>query len=252
VRFWPVDHSIPGATGFAVETAAGWVAYTGDIRFHGRSGENTRRFGEGLASLRPKALLCEGTRLTEPNRTSEQEVGENCLRAVQEAQGKLVVADFAPRNVERLVVFASVAAQTGRRLLVQPRDAYLLRAIALADPQLGDAMEDEHVGLYADPKAQIRAWEEAVRGRYRERTVSPLEVKDDPGAYILAFSLTEMSDMVDIEYLMNGRIGGIYVFSNSQAYDEEQKVDLVRLWSWTQYLGLKMVGLVPSQKGAGG
>ncbi|MDI7250922.1 MAG: exonuclease, partial [Bacillota bacterium] len=44
VRWWPVDHSIPGAGAFGVQTPAGWVVYTGDLRLHGSRGHLTRAF----------------------------------------------------------------------------------------------------------------------------------------------------------------------------------------------------------------
>lgn len=247
LRYWPVDHSLFGAVGFAVETGAGWVAYSGDLRFHGAQGHRSWAFADALGELRPAALLCEGTRLTQPNRTTETMVHENCLRAVREAAGRLVVADFAPRNVERLLTFVEIARDAGRRLLVQPRDAYLLRAMRLADPDLPEVMRDEHVGMYADPKVRPYEWEERVRARYADRLHGPLEVRRDPGAYLLAFSLTDMADMLDLDFLMGGQGGGVYVFSNSQAYDDEQKVDLVRLWNWAEHLGMEMVGLRPAR-----
>jgi len=46
IRWWPVDHSIPGAAAFAVATEVGWVAYTGDLRFHGGQGALSRRLME--------------------------------------------------------------------------------------------------------------------------------------------------------------------------------------------------------------
>ena len=113
VRWWPVDHSVPGAVAFAIQTEAGWVAYSGDLRFHGHRGAQTWAAAEGIAVLKPVALLCEGTRLTGPNLTTEGEVLVNCCRAVQAAAGRLVVADFAPRNVDRFETFARIAAETG-------------------------------------------------------------------------------------------------------------------------------------------
>jgi mRNA degradation ribonuclease J1/J2 len=44
----------------------------------------------------------------------------------------------------------------------------------------------------------------------------------------------------------------VYLFSNSQAYDDEQMVDLVRLWNWTEHLGLRLVGLEPAARGSRG
>lgn len=249
LRYWSVDHSIYGAVGYAVETEAGWVAYTGDLRFHGKHGAKTRQFAEALAKLKPVALLCEGTRLTEPNQTTEMEVYQRCLQAVQSADRELVIADFAPRNIERVEAFLEIARQTSRLLLLQPRDAYLVRAMHLAEPAaFADLMDDPHVAVYDDPKASQRKWEQVVRARYASRIVSPQMVVKNPGEYILAFSLTDMVDLLDLQYLMGGQISGVYIFSNSKAYDDEQKVDLERLWNWTQLLGLTMVGLKPPRR----
>jgi ribonuclease J len=168
-----------------------------------------------------------------------------CLESARRFAGRLVAADFAPRNVERLLSFLRIAGETGRRLLVQPKDAYLLRAMHLADPLTSDAMEDPRLALYHDPKVREREWEGAVRLRYRDRTVGPGEVHARPGEFLLAFSLTDVADLLDIDYLMGQEPGGGYIFSNSPAYDEEQMVDLVRLWNWTRRLGMELVGLKP-------
>jgi ribonuclease J len=252
LRFFPVDHSLHGAIAVAVETDAGWIAYTGDLRFHGERGPLSQAFVEELARLRPVALLCEGTRLPGGDKTTEAEVGDLCLKAVREAAGQLVVADFAPRNVERLLAFARIAAETGRRLLLQPKDAYLMRAIHLADPSVPDLMSLRQLGVYDDPKATEQKWERLVRDRYAGIIVGPRDVTADPGGCLLAFSLTDVADMLDLQLLLGTRPGGVYLFSNSQAYDDEQMVDLVRLWNWTNHLGLTLVGLKPAEKGPRG
>jgi ribonuclease J len=245
VKWWPVDHSLPGAVAFAVETDAGWVAYSGDIRCHGLRGAMTLEAANQMAALHPVGLLCEGTRLTGPNATTEAEVYENCRRVVDDAAGKLVIADFAPRNIERFEIFTRIAEETGRRLLVQPKDAYLLRVVHLADPSTVDLMASSHVAVYDDPKGVYRKYEEAVRARYVDRIVSPDEVRHHLGDFILAFSLTDAADLLDLEYLVGHQLGGVYIFSNSPAYDDEQTIDLVRLWNWMQHLGLTLIGLQP-------
>ena len=257
IKHWPVDHSLFGAAGYAVETAAGWVAYTGDMRMHGKNGRQTIAFAQALQALRPAALLCEGTRLAaERPATTEAEVHDACLRQVQAVPGQMVVADFAARNIERLETFIDIATQTRRQLLVQPKDAYLLRAICLADADMPDWMAHPSVALYADPKSTERNWETLVRRRYAQRMVNHLIVAKNPGDYILAFSLTDIADMLDIAAVMGSRAGnasrGIYLFSNSAAYDDEQKVDLERLWNWVDHLGLRMIGLERPTRNEGG
>jgi len=59
----PVSHSLEGATAYILHTSAGAVVYTGDFRFHGYNGDETRRFVERAAEVDPVAMVCEGTRV---------------------------------------------------------------------------------------------------------------------------------------------------------------------------------------------
>jgi len=237
--WWSVDHSVPGAVGFALETSVGWVGYSGDIRFHGRRGGETLKFAEGLSKLGLKVLLCEGTNLEGGKGLTEEDVAERAYELTRRARGKLVVADFGPRNVERLMSFLRVAKETGRLLAVQPKDLYLLEAIHLASPWTFPCPRDlERLALYADPKVQPKKWERELREAWWTRTVSPKHVSEDPGSFILCFSLWDANDLLDLE----GVEGGTYLYSNSRAYDEEQMVDLERLRNWVRHVGLELYG----------
>jgi ribonuclease J len=124
IRAFGVDHSIPGAVGYAVETDAGWVVYTGDLSLHGRGRERTLRFVEEAKRLRPAVLLIEGTRagpLGGENLT-EEEVAARAHGIVADSRGELVIADFSPRQVERLQSFLGIAEATGRILVVLAKD----------------------------------------------------------------------------------------------------------------------------------
>jgi len=244
LRWWPLDHSLFGAAGFVVETGAGLIAYTGDLRFHGQNRDLSHRFVEQLSATCPVALLCEGTRAGIGEQVTEDEVRDNCLGAVWTAEGRLVIADFAPRNVERLITFLDIARQADRRLLIQPKDAYLLAAMRLAEPaSVPDLKQEPWLAVYDDPKGQQYRWEQITRQVYADSLVGPDEVRAHPGDYILAFSLWDMADLLDVEYILGEAPGGAYIYSNSKAYDEEQKIDLVRLWNWTRHFGMEPVGL---------
>ncbi|MBC7262321.1 MAG: hypothetical protein H5T63_09930 [Chloroflexi bacterium] len=239
VRWWQVDHSVPGAVAFAICTSAGWIGYTGDIRFHGQNAPLMERFIQELARLELTALLCEGTHLSDEPVVTERQVAENALHLVRRAEGRLVVADFAPRNVERLSTFHKVAQETGRRLAIQPKDAYLLHAIALADPTtFPDPLTLPELVLYADPKSAPRSWEKELRQKWAVRMAGPAEVSDHPDEYILCFSLWDVNDLLDLQ----GIGGGVYIYSNSRAYDEEQAIDLARLRNWIRHVELRMEG----------
>ncbi len=241
LKWWPVDHSIPGAVGLAIKTSIGWIGYTGDIRFHGKSGALTHTFARELAALEPRVLICEGTHIDSRARLRERDVVQNALPLVQGAAGRLVIADFGPRNVERLLTFLEIAAQTGRKLVIQPKDVYLLEAIALADPaQFQDPLRYANLYLYEDPKCSPRVWEAALRGRWsaQQRTVGPQEVTNAPGEHLLAWSLWDLNDLLDLE----NTAGGIYLYSNSRAYDDEQAADLDRLRNWVRHMGMTLFG----------
>jgi ribonuclease J len=238
-RQWPVDHSIPGATSYAVHSSAGWVAYTGDIRFHGCNGSNTWDCGKELADLHPEVLLCEGTHIEDDKQVSEGEIVENALPLIRKASGKLIVADFGARNVERLQTFLRLAAETGRKLAVQPKDIYLLESISLADPQaFPDPWHLPALVVYADPKGSLRIWERTVRQNWVDRTVYPADISSNQGKYILAWSFWDLNDLLDLQ----GIEGGIYIYSNSKAYDEEQEADMGRLRHWVERMGLVLYG----------
>ncbi|MCU0861665.1 MAG: hypothetical protein MUE65_05035, partial [Methanomassiliicoccales archaeon] len=231
---FPVDHSIYGATAYAVRTEIGYVVYTGDLRAHGRQGERTWEFVERAASLDPVALVIEGTTTSraEAGGTSEGSVRDVCLRDASVEKG-LVVADFSARHFERLETFMSIAAETDRRLLVTAKDAYYLWALGCADGV--DRLRG--LGVYDALRASKDGAEAFARDLIPDALVDPREVAAEPGRYILAFSFHDMGNMLDIR-----PEGGTYLYSSSEAYSEEQVIDFRRLHQWVTRFGLKVKG----------
>ncbi|MCR4404788.1 MAG: MBL fold metallo-hydrolase [Candidatus Acetothermia bacterium] len=236
-RAFPVDHSIPGASAYAVETDRGWVVYTGDLRLHGGQAELTEAFVAAARALRPYLLIIEGTRAGVAGpRTSEAEVYENALRLVREHAGELVLADFGPRNIERLKTFLMIAQATGRRLLVLAKDAHLLGAIAAAAPEW-DLLQHPALGIFDEVKVEPQAWEEQLRERYPARLVPLEEVHRAPGEFVLAFSYWDLKHLLDL-----APRGGLYIYSSSESYTEEQEIDMRRLWNWLEFFRFDVAG----------
>ncbi len=238
LRAFPVDHSIPGSLAYAVETDAGWVVYTGDLRFHGKGGALTRRFVEEARALQPALLLVEGTRAgpSEGENITEDAVQTRALEIVARSRGRLVVADFGPRQLERLRSFLEVAAATGRRLAVLAKDLYLLEALARAG-EGDDLLGSPHLALYDDVVVRPDVWNRNVRDRHRGRLVGPDDVRADPGGYILAFSFWDVKNLLDIR-----PEGGVYLYSSSEAHGEEQAIDMRRLWNWLELFRMEVHG----------
>jgi ribonuclease J len=233
----PVDHSIFGACAYLVETSAGPVAYTGDVRFHGGARAATEKMRDTLAGRRPTVLLGEGTRADSDRLGSEEEVYQNALAAAKLAPG-LLVADFAPRNVERLLTFLQIARDVGRTLVVLDKDAYLLAAMHAAAPErVPDFAAEGRIRLYDDPRANLQGWQERVRDAYGHKQVGAAQVRQAPGDYILSFSYWDLKNLIDI-----GVEGGTYIYSSSEAHGEEQELDMARLLNWLKHFDLRLVG----------
>ena len=245
LRWYPVDHSIYGAAAFAVETSAGWVAYTGDLRLHGKRGEQTRQAVVAMAALKPTVLLCEGTRGADGADATEEGVHDTALEIVQQAAGKLVFADFGPRNVERLLIFHEIAQATGRRLAVLNKDAYLLEAMHYAAPA-----EVPHFGsvpgfaLYQKGRARLSGWERRLLDSHGSLLVDAAEVRRNPGNYILCFSFWDINELASL-----APVPAVYIYSSSEAYDEEMQMDHDRLRNWLEHFDVEIHGLGDALEG---
>ena len=241
VRHYPVDHSVYGACAWAVETSAGWVVYTGDLRLHGARGEMTRRFIAEAKALRPRVLICEGTRAGaargQDEQIGEDEVRANVMEEVRTTEG-LVVADFGPRNVERLCTFLDVARATNRKLVILAKDAFLLDKMRLASDEVPTMADTPELLVYRDLKAAPQFWEQTLRQSYSSRLVTGPDIKASGGDFIVCFSFWDVKNLIDMEPR-----GGKYIYSSSESYSEEQDIDFRRLHNWLRHFGMDGKGL---------
>ena len=238
VRYFPVDHSVFGATAYAINTSRGWVAYSGDLRLHGINGWKTSKAAEEISKLKPYIYLGEGTRVMETTQTTEENVYEKALQATRNTPGKMVLADFGPRNIERLQTFYRIAQETKRQLVVLAKDAYMLDKMSLASDQVTSLEQQTDILIYEDRHYRRTNWEEGIWDRFTDRKVTPSMIGNSPGEFILCFSFWDINDLIDI-----APRGGTYIYSSSEAYDEEQQLDMRRLNNWLKHFDIKGVGL---------
>jgi ribonuclease J len=177
---------------------------------------------------------------------TEEEVMHNAEQKVVEAEGKLVVADFGPRNLERLLTFKEIAAQCGRKLAILPKDAYLLQSLHLAMPEMPDPIADSVLVVYEEVK-NASTWEKDLLTQYRNqgKVVQPQDIRHDEGNYILCLSFWDINELIDIK----PGSGGLYIYSSSEAFNEEQRIDNKRLRQWLKHFGLLPVGVPDAETG---
>jgi len=247
LRCFHVDHSIPGACAWGIETSSGWVIYSGDLRFHGKRAESTRRFIDEAAALRPKALILEGTNVLRETNVAEREVYENGLKAIYDSNG-LIIADFSPRDLDRLLTFLQIAKDTGRKLAILPKDAYLLKAMHLLEPEIPDITQETGLVIYQDTIASRypSLWVRHICQEYESKIVLADDVRSTQDQFILCFSFFDLNELPSI----CPKPGSLYVYSSSEPHDEEQEIDFRRLHNWLKHFELKGVGLPIESNGS--
>jgi ribonuclease J len=243
IKAFPVDHSVFGAAAFAVKTSQGWVVYTGDLRLHGKLGGLTRAFAEAARELKPVVLICEGTHVETEKAIDEATVYARAQEIIKPCQ-TLVIADFGPRNLERLLTFRQIAKDCNRKLVVTTKDIYLLEAVSLATEVVVPPGQDDVLLLYREPK-QLERWEESIYDRYEHRSVGPKELRAKGPDYILCFSYWDVNELIEID----PKPGAVYIYSSSEAFDEEQRFDIVRLRNWLNLFGMQPVGVPDAKTG---
>jgi len=235
IQAYEVDHSIYGAVGYVLNGDV-TVAYTGDFRLHGHGAQKTRQFIKNARSA--SILIVEGTRVGRGEETdvTEEEVFSNCLEAIGRSD-QLAVADFSPRNFERLDTFVEIAKRTGKRTVVTAKDAYMLYAISCTEKNC--RMDDQEILIYDELKNKKRSrWEnEVVMRKWSDRYVSHRQISSAPEEYILCFSFFDLKHLLDVK-----RKGGVYVYSSSEAFSEEQALDFRRLNAWLNFFELTPYG----------
>ncbi|MGQ9545227.1 MAG: MBL fold metallo-hydrolase, partial [Candidatus Bathycorpusculaceae bacterium] len=228
-----VDHSVPGAYGFLIQTSSGVVVYTGDFRAHGAKPKMTYDFVEKAKEAEPLAVVSEATNMTGASVSSEGEVESKLNDIVKQADG-IVLADFASTDIDRLNSFYRIAKKTERCLTVSLRQAFLIEALrkdrGLSLPDLND----EHIFIFRKSKKRYEKWENNIIEQYKGKIVDVFEVSKQQCKAILAMSLYDLEELVEIQ----PTAGSCYVLSASEPFNEEMEIDFERLLNWLKHYGL--------------
>jgi len=230
-----VDHSVPGAYGFIIYTSEGPVVYTGDIRLHGTRPDMTEEFVKKAVEVKPIALLCEGTRITDPETDeSEQKVFNDCNTHVKNNKG-LVLADFNFKDMDRLRTFYNVANDNDRKFVVDISDVVYLKHLS-KDPQLNvPNYNDENIVIFKPLKS---SWTKSQKELLDEPNIVTAEdIAKNQDKMICSFSFWNFGALIDIK----PKSGSLYIHSLSEPFDDEGKFDKKRVNAWLDHYDLSRV-----------
>jgi ribonuclease J len=241
-----VSHSLEGATAYILHTSAGPIVYTGDFRFHGYKGDETRRFVERAAEVEPAAMICEGTRINSTQADSEERVKEVAKERVDKTDG-LVVANFPVRDTDRMRSFLEVARQTERALTINLKQAYLLEMFknsGIEAPRIDDDNLRVYIprktwGVYKDDRFSEKIQREDYD--YWERdfldhanAVTAKDIREHQDEYIFRCDFFELKELIDIK----PEVGSSYIRSVCEPFDLEMELDLKKVDNWLTHFRL--------------
>ncbi|KKG64484.1 MBL fold metallo-hydrolase [Methanosarcina mazei] len=235
IEMVPVDHSLPGACGYIIYTNEGNLVYTGDIRFHGSNQELSRKFVEKAKSVKPKWLICEGTRINNYQIDSENEVKEEITKLVSSSEG-LAFVEYPIRDIDRMKSIFQSAKMNGREFVIPLKAAYLIEALGDLCPF---CIEDVKIlvprkswGLIYNENYEqdlidkdYEKWERNYI--YRSNSITCKELNRNPQNYVVSMSLWEINQLVDIQPQ-----NAIWIKSSCEPFCEEMELDEGRKQNW--------------------
>jgi ribonuclease J len=246
-----VDHSVPGVTGFIIHTSKASIAYTADIRYHGRRAVDTEHFVERCGKSDIDYMLCEGTRVEETESRSEMDVEED-VKAIVKRTKKLVVCAYPPRDLDRLLSFYNAARDSQRDLVIDTKQAYMLKLFQTSETwkKVFPRPDDKRIKIYIPRKSwglvgrDVEHWtEKQLLQDYdlweREfldysNAVNYQDVSASQGDLLHFCSDYQLHQLIDIR----PDKGSSYIRSLTEPFDDEMELKEEKVKRWLAHFGL--------------
>jgi ribonuclease J len=257
---FPIDHSLPGALAFVVYSNEGKIAYTGDLRFHGRRSNLTREFVNRAKNEGIDILFSEGTRIDEEINESEEDVEEKAEEVIRKTDG-LVIVNYPLRDLDRMQTFFNVAKKTGRKLVINTKQAYILKLFEDAGinvyPKLSDVYvyvekkgwgmiskeyfyNFQDVGWVKSEKVEKKLLENDYKKWEREfldlnNAITAEGLRERQEEFIFRCDNFELQELIDIKPK-----NGVYIRSKTEPFDDDMIIEENRVRNWLRHFNLPM------------
>jgi len=243
-----VDHSIPGSMACLVESEDSQVLYTGDIRFHGKSGYN---LGEELDGLVPDVMFCEGTRIDKTEPDDEKKVETDLIDVILKCEG-LVMVGFTWKDIDRYETVRDAAIKSGRIPVFDPRLAYLLAKIGRSAYDEGARVFLERCGSmlyspgdYSNSKHKVgdmplSEWSSkpnvVVDTKHLENGISALELSENPSSYVLHLDYFRFKNILDFVLPE----GSVFVRAQCEPFNPKMELSQKRMVRWLKHFKINV------------
>jgi ribonuclease J len=247
----PVDHSIPGVHAFILDTSEGTIGNTADLRFHGRRSKDTEKFVDACNASSLDLLLCEGTRVDAVPSLTEYDVETTVKDIVNKTNG-LAICGYPIRDLDRLLSFYESAKQTNRDLVIDMKQAYLLKLFNESDNLRGNypSPTDSNIKIYIQrgtwglldkdlEKFSDRQFNMDYAEWQREflnypNAVDYRDIKANQKNFIFFCSDFRLQDLIDIK----PDEGATYIRSLTEPFDLEMELKEEQIKNWFTHFGV--------------
>ena len=242
-----VDHSLPGATGYIINTSDGAVVYTGDLRFHGRHNEWSFNFVEKAVNYDPVVMISEGTRINERTAKTEEYVQKESSKKIDRKKG-LAIVNFPIRDTERLLTFYNTAINNDRKLILEYRQAMLLDLLKDQGIENLPSSNDDNIRIFYPKKSwglvgrddypfeQIKqdysSWEKYYLNL--DNIIVSDEIKNNQENFVMFMNYFQLNNLMDIK----PKNGSVHIRSICEPFSEEMALDQKRIDNWLRLFGL--------------
>jgi len=237
-----IDHSMPGSCAFIIHTSIGPIVYTGDLRLRGRRKKDTEDFIKAAKDSKPKYLLCEGSLIHKRHVGSEDDVVTETVKFISRYNG-LVITSYPPRDLDRLTSMYRAAQKTGRLLVIDTRQAFLLdmfngefnypkpthKHIRIFLPKKGAGFLDSSQEF---AERDYFLWERKYL-KHKNRVMLE-EIKANPCQFMIYSNFSSVDDLVELEPPKNS----VYFRSHPEPYTEQMELDEKILINWLKRFNL--------------
>ncbi|MFB6213266.1 MAG: MBL fold metallo-hydrolase [Candidatus Nanohaloarchaea archaeon] len=270
VTCYRVNHSLPGAAGFHIETPQNCIAYTGDLRLHGYQSHHTENFIEASRNFEPDYLITEGTNVGNSEEIPPEEKVREKLQWYIGEENDGVFVNHPRLDLERMRSVVRAAKGNDRQYVVRTWQAHMLKEleengllpwddlsvdsphIRILAPQKGwgmlmhkfrtpsgewkrldeiDIDDSNHDGLVK--KDYRSGWERELV--MRDDTVTPLDICDNLENYVLYTDYYRLKDLIDLKPER-----GMYLWSRTEPFNQEMEIEQRRVHNWLNHFNLQM------------
>jgi len=248
-----IDHSLPGVTAIIFHTSRGSVAYTADIRYHGRRQAETEKFVERCGESDIDILLCEGTRINETFSKTEYDVEDHVKNVVKSTQN-LVVCTYPTRDLDRLLSFYNAAKESQRDLVIDLKQAYLLKLFQTSEQwkHVFPKPDDRRIRVYIPRKSWGLIGRDNIDSYWTEKqllqdydtwerefidyrnAVNYNDVCRNQRNFIFYCSDYNLQQLIDVRPAE----GSSYIRSQTEPFDDEMELKEERVKRWIEHFRL--------------